>query len=182
FAGCFNCNGRAGGCSEHHQPHDRCAANDLAATHDAHVGIELFDRSHELRRRARMQTLPVANAQAAHHGAVAEALLIWRTLLSARGWSAHLPVSTRLAMVTYFRPASWAAATASASGHSSRTLASLTSIGRLMPARTSTFGRLITEMARFEGVPPNISVKIATPSPVSTRLTAPIMPLRRSST
>ena len=32
---------------------------------------------------------------------------------------AHFPVSTRLAMVTYFRPASWAAATASASGHSS---------------------------------------------------------------
>ena len=52
---------------------------------------------------------------------------------------------------------------------SSRTLASLTSIGRLMPASTSTLGRPITEIARFDGVPPNMSVRMATPSPVSTR-------------
>src|SRR3954453_17409181 len=79
---------------------------------------------------------------------------------------AHLPVRTRLAIVMYFRPESWAAATASVSGHSSRTLASLTSIGRLMPASTSTLGRPITEIARFDGVPPNMSVRIATPSPL----------------
>src|SRR6476469_10251376 len=74
---------------------------------------------------------------------------------------AHFPASTRLAMVTYLRPAAWAAATASSSGHSSRTLASLTSIGMLMPAITSTFGRPMHEMARLASVPPNISVKIA---------------------
>src|SRR5262249_6666620 len=82
------------------------------------------------------------------------------------GRFAHLPVRTRLAMVMYLRPESWAAATASVSGHSSLTLASFTSIGRLMPARTSTFGRPMTEMARLEGVPPNMSVRMATPSPV----------------
>src|SRR6516164_9680676 len=94
----------------------------------------------------------------------------------------HLPDKTRLAMVTYFRPASCAAATASGSGHSSRTLASFTSIGRLIPARTSTLGRLMTEIARFDGVPPNMSVRMATPSPLSTRRTASIMSMRRSST
>ena len=32
-----------------------------------------------------------------------------------------------------------------------------------MPASTSTLGWLITEIARFEGVPPNMSVRMATP-------------------
>src|SRR5262249_51061874 len=76
---------------------------------------------------------------------------------------AHFPASTRLAMVTYLRPAAWAAATASSSGHSSRTLASLTSIGMLMPASTSTLGRPIQEIARLDGVPPNMSVRMTTP-------------------
>src|SRR5437660_988620 len=88
------------------------------------------------------------------------------------GRLAHLPDSTRLAMVMYLRPESCAAATASVSGHSSRTLASFTSIGRLIPASTSTLGRPITEIARLDGVPPNMSVRIATPWPLSTRLTA----------
>src|SRR4029453_15723599 len=76
---------------------------------------------------------------------------------------AHLPERTGLAMVMCLRPESWAAAAALVSGHSSRTLASLTSIGRLIPARTSTLGRPITEIARLEGVPPNILVMMATP-------------------
>src|SRR5262249_45571515 len=88
------------------------------------------------------------------------------------GRLSHLPASTRLAMVTYLRPASWAAATASGSGQSPLTLASFTSIGRLIPARTPTLGRLMTDMARLDGVPPNMSVRITTPSPVSTRFTA----------
>src|ERR1700736_3034233 len=79
----------------------------------------------------------------------------------------HLPARTRLAMATYLRPASWPMAIASGSERSSRTLASLTSIGRLIPASTSTFGRLIQEIARFDGVPPNMSVRMATPSPLS---------------
>src|SRR5215217_6097638 len=47
-----------------------------------------------------------------------------------------------LAMVTYLRAASSAMATASGSERPWRTLANLTSIGRLIPASTSTFGRL----------------------------------------
>ena len=49
----------------------------------------------------------------------------------------------------------------------SRTDASLMSIGRLTPARTSTLPPFMTEMARLEGVPPNMSVSSTTPSPLS---------------
>src|SRR5437764_9983304 len=40
---------------------------------------------------------------------------------------------------------------------------------------------LMQEIARLDGVPPNMSVRIATPSPLSTRLTASIMSLRQRS-
>ena len=68
----------------------------------------------------------------------------------------------------YLRPASCAAATAACNGSLSRAEASLISIGRLMPAMTSTLPVSITEMARFDGVPPNMSVSRMTPSPPST--------------
>ena len=55
---------------------------------------------------------------------------------------------------------------------SPRTRASLTSIGRLTPAMTSISRFCITEMARLDGVPPNMSVRMTTPSPVSARPTA----------
>ena len=48
----------------------------------------------------------------------------------------------------------------------SRTPASLISIGRLTPAITSTLARSSTEMARLDGVPPNMSVSSTTPSPL----------------
>ena len=69
----------------------------------------------------------------------------------------------------YFRPASSAQFTASASGCFERTLASFTSIGRFTPAITSTPCRCIIEIARLDGVPPNMSVSSTTPSPVSHR-------------
>src|SRR5258708_8067612 len=81
----------------------------------------------------------------------------------------------------YLRPASWAQATASSRLWRARTLASLISIGRLRPAITSALVCSITEMARFEGVPPNISVSRMTPAPVSTRPQAARMSLRRRS-
>src|SRR2546430_1597377 len=179
-AGCLNRDGRAGAGREHHQSHDRGAADALGAPQDPDLGIELLDGLHEFGRGARVQSLLVADFENTHDSVFATCRA--RLIIGSAVRVTHLPVRTRLAMVTYLRPASWAAATASWSGHSSRILASLTSIGRLMPARTSTLGRLITEMARFEGVPPNISVRIATPSPVSTRLTASMMSLRRCST
>jgi ABC-type glutathione transport system ATPase component len=64
----------------------------------------------------------------------------------------------------------------------SRSEASLISIGRLMPARTSAPVSAITEMARFDGVPPNMSVRTMTPPPASTRRTASISSVRRAST
>src|SRR5215831_2025596 len=164
---------------ERHQAHDRGAAHALAAAQDAHVGLELLHRLDEFCRGARVQPLLVDDAQDAHDGARPR----WRVgkFLTETARFSHFPASTRLAIVMYLRPDSCAAATASGRGHSPRTLASLTSIGRLIPARTSTFGLLITEMARFDGVPPNMSVRIATPSPLSTRLTASMMFLRHCS-
>src|SRR5436190_13850316 len=167
--------------SEHHQAHDRCSADGLVPAGDANLGVEFFHCLHEFGGGARVQAFLVADDKGAHHRLCGSRLRLGHAgTVLARG--VHLPDKTRLAMVTYLRPASCAAATASASGHSSRTLASFTSIGRLIPASTSTLGRLITEIARFDGVPPNMSVKIATPSPLSTRRTASMMSLRRAST
>src|SRR5204862_6184856 len=140
---------------------------------------EFLHQLHELGRRSRMQAAFVDDQEFAgdrigRHGRPG-------VIRGRRVVVAHLPASTRLAMVTYLRPASWAMAIASGSERSSRTLASLTSMGRLMPASTSTFGRLMQEIARLEGVPPNMSGRIATPSPLSTRLTASMMSLRHRS-
>ena len=55
------------------------------------------------------------------------------------------------------------------------------SIGRFTPAMTSTFSVFIRLMARFEGVPPNRSVRMMTPLPLSTAWIALAMSLRRSS-
>src|SRR6478672_10864203 len=167
----LDCDAGAGG--EHHQAHDRGSANAFRAAGDPDLGVILFHDHDEFGRGAGMQPTLVADLDRA--GGVGIACRPARPIVAGASRLAHLPVRTRLAMVTYLRPASWAAATASCSGHSSRTLASLTSIGRLMPASTSTCGRLITEIARFEGVPPNMSVKMATPWPLSTRLTASTM-------
>src|SRR5688572_8079599 len=81
----------------------------------------------------------------------------------------------------YLRPASCAAVTAACSVCPSRMPASLISIGRLMPAITSTLARSSTEMARLDGVPPNMSVSSTTPSPLSTSLTRSRISLRRCS-
>src|SRR5215470_17248383 len=160
---------------QHHQAHDRGAADPLGAAGDEHLGIELLHRHDELGGGAGMQAALIADFQHTTDGRRPGGI-------GAGARLAHFPFSTRLATVMYLRPASCAASTASCSGHSSRTLASLTSIGKFMPASTSTCGRLITEMARFEGVPPNMSVRMATPWPLSTRLTASMMSRRRCST
>src|SRR5262249_4208501 len=171
--------GAAGG-GERHQSHDRGPAHALAAADDAHVGVEFLHRLDELGRGAGVQPLLVDDPDHAHHRARPR-----RRVGKFGGETARFsqfPASTRLAMVMYLRPDSCAAATASGSEVSPRTFASLTSIGRLIPASTSTLGRLMTEIARLEGVPPNMSVRMATRSPLSTRLTASMMSLRRSST
>src|SRR5450755_1991018 len=170
--------GDAGPCGQHHQTHDRGAADAFVTARDGDGGVELFGGLHEFGRGAGVQALLVDDLDLTHNGGGA---ILGQTVIRLSG-AVHLPVSTRLAIVQYLRPASWAAATASSSGQVSRTLASLINMGRLIPARTSTLGWLITEIARFDGVPPNISVRMATPSPLSTRLTASRIFLRHCST
>src|SRR5262249_2128003 len=169
-----------GGRIEHQQVQDRGAVDALVTAGDRHVRVEFLDREHELRRRPRMQPLAVDDGEHPHDRPLGR--MLFRPRAGRVGRFVHLPASTRLATVMYLRPASCAWATASASADSSRTLASFTSMGRLMPASTSTLGRFMTEMDRFDGVPPNISVRMAPPSPLSTRLTASMMSWRRRST
>src|SRR4029453_8395080 len=81
----------------------------------------------------------------------------------------------------YLRPASRAAATAAPTlitlGAPSRRM----SIGKLTPAMTSMSSLFIRLMARFDGVPPNRSVRMMTPLPRSTRWIAAAMSARRAS-
>src|SRR5450631_3060184 len=164
---------------QHHQPHNGGAADRLVAFCHPDFGAEALDRLDEFSGSARVQTALVDDGNFPGYRARRDT---WPAInFGRRVVVGHLPARTRLAMVTYLRPASWAMAMASGSDRSSRTLASLTSMGRLMPASTSTFGRLMQEIARLEGVPPNMSVRIATPSPLSTRLTASMMSLRHKS-
>src|SRR5438105_3365944 len=168
-----------GRCRQHHQSHDRGAADGLAAARHPDFGIEALDGLDEFSGGARVQSAFVDDEKLAGDGACRHARP--GNVFGRRDVVVHLPASTRLAMVTYLRPASWAIAIASGSERSSRTFASLTSMGRLMPASTSTLGRLMQEIARLEGVPPNMSVRMATPSPLSTRFTASMMSLRHKS-
>src|SRR5207302_10839777 len=140
---------------ERHQAHDRRAAGALAAADHPHVGVVLLHHLDEFCRGAGVQTPLVDDADDAHHGARPRRWV--GTFVGETARFSHFPASTRLAIVMYLRPDSCAAATASGSGLSPRTFASLTSIGRLMPARTSTLRLLITEIAKFDGVPPNMS-------------------------
>src|SRR5262245_41184826 len=165
----------AGPGREHHQAHDRGAADPLGSTSDEHLCIELLHRHDKLGGGAGVQAALVADFQYATDGGRGPCGIGTGVRL------AHLPFSPRLATVMYLRPASCAAITASCNGQSSRTLSSLTSIGKFIPASTSTCGRPITEIERLDGVPPNMSVRMATPSPLSTRFTASMMSRRRCS-
>ena len=62
-----------------------------------------------------------------------------------------------------------------------RALARRISIGRLIPAITSTLPLFISEIARLEGVPPNRSVSTITPAPASTVPIASAISRRRAS-
>src|SRR5262249_47042152 len=155
----------------------------FAAPADAHIDLEPFHSLHEFGRRPSVQALLINDFQHPNKHAWGNPCAVGvASVFAGKPHVCHLPANTRLPMVMYLRPASCAPTTASANGHSSRTFTSLSNIGRLIPARPSTLGRLITEIARFEGVPPNMSVKITTPSPVSTFFTASMMSRRRCST
>src|SRR6185312_5952533 len=146
----------AGG--QHHQPHDREAGDLLALEGDADGGVVLAGGAHKLGRRARVKAALVGDRQGALEGP-------GRRVRRGARHEASL-ARMREATVMYLRPASCAMRTASAIGRL-RTEASFTSIGRLTPASTSIRACSMMEMARLDGVPPNMSVSTMTPSPVS---------------
>src|SRR5262249_53297422 len=143
----------------------------LALEADANRCVELARHAHELGGRASVQAALVGDRQSALDRADGR--------LSGPAHEASL-ARMRDATVMYLRPASCAMRTASPIGRL-RTLASFTSIGRLTPASTSMRACSMIEMARFEGVPPNMSVSTITPSPVSQARARSRISLRRFS-
>src|SRR5580658_9443078 len=101
---------------------------------------------HETRRGAGVQPLLVADLDDPPHGGRRRRFCLGR---GARRLGAHRCASARSCEATlmYLRPASCAPITARARLSVCRRLASLISIGRLMPAMTSIFARSITEIA-----------------------------------
>src|SRR3954447_25740243 len=169
---------RGGG--KHHQPHDRAARNGGAVFADRHLRLELRGHFDKAGRGARVQSLLVADLHETAGGQLAvrsggqsrNMRLRVHRRASARIWEATL---------MYLRPASCAPRTVRSRLSVWRRLASLISIGRLTPAMTSTLPRSITEIARLDGVPPNISVSSTAPSPVSTSRIECRMSCRRCS-
>src|SRR5690606_10614445 len=133
---------------------------------DAHVGVEPGGEGDELGGGARMQ-----------------AALVLDLNLFTQHQRFHQDTPARIFEATeiYLRPASCAASTAAVTSQVRRTVASLMSMGRFTPAITSTLGVPMSEIARFDGVPPNMSVSRMTPLPASTASTAWAMSCRRAS-
>ena len=101
-AGGLDRDGRAGRGAEHHQPHDRGAADGLAAAGHADGGVEALDRLAEFRRGAGVQALLVDDLQHPDDGV--RRIAAFRQVAVEILGAAHFPASTRLAMVTYLRP------------------------------------------------------------------------------
>src|SRR5579872_3029422 len=152
--------------AERQNAHDRIAADCLAATRNSDLGVETIDALYEFRRRSGVQALAIDDEHLTCAGA--GELRRRRAIVVAGRLTvrlAHLPANTLLATVMYLRPASRASPTACSRSAVSRTEASLISIGRLIPQITSTRPPSMTEIARLEGVPPNMSVSKTTPRP-----------------
>src|SRR5690348_10722016 len=150
--------------AEHHQPHDRRAADLVPVLLDVDHGVDLARKVDELGAGPRMEPALVGDLDLAA-GLVQAAA------------SPRISEATEI----YFRPASRAAATAAWTGITLRAPSSRISIGRLTPAMTSTFSPFIRLIARFDGVPPNRSVRMMTPLPLSTWAMARAMSWRRAS-
>src|SRR5262245_49370767 len=161
--------------SQHHQAHDGEAGDLLALEADAHLGVELAGGAHELGGGTGVQAALVGDGKHAPQPPDA-GIRAFRRGVRHEASLARM----REATVMYLRPVSWAMRTASAIGRL-RTEASLTSIGRLTPASTSMGACSMIEMARLEGVPPNMSVSTITPSPVSQALALSRISARRFS-
>src|SRR5215471_18310709 len=166
---------------QHHQSHDRAAGDFGAVLPYPDLGIELPRGFDEAGGSAGMEPLLVANRRAPANKAGRRLRFTNKPLI--HWFSAHrrASVSSCEATLIYFRPASCAPRTVRSRLSLCRRLASLISIGRLTPATTSILARSITEIARLDGVPPNMSVSNTAPSPVSTAAIERRISCRRSS-
>ena len=166
--------------AEGQQAHDRASAHGLAAAGDRDVRVEVLDGLDEFGRGAGVQAPAVDDREfpieaPSGTGAGGQSWSRGRSMGSFPGQDARGDVDV-------FAPGFLGVRHRVAPGaSSSRTLASLISIGRLMPATTSTELPFMQDSARFEGVPPNMSVRTTTPLPELTRQTAAMMSLRRVS-
>src|SRR5688572_23894955 len=163
----------ARGGREHHQPHDGAAGHRIAVLADPDLGRELGGGLDEAGGGAGVQPLLVADLDAAPNrrgsvGGVRREMAGLAVVAFAVGAHRRASANSCEATLMYLRPASCAPRTVRSRLSLWRRLASLISIGRLTPAITSTLPRSITEIARFDGVPPNMSVSNTAPSPVST--------------
>src|SRR5690606_34233340 len=127
----------AGACRQHHQPHDRSASDRRSVLGDGDGGVEQADRLDKFCGSAGMQAAFVDDQEVTGLAGGHQILV-------------HLPLSTRLATLIYFRPASEASASTLSMSLSARIPASLISIGRLTPAMTSILPLSITEIDRTE--------------------------------
>src|SRR5690606_11399704 len=121
-----------------HQPHDRGAGDRVSVLFDGQFARLRGGEGDELGAGAGVKATAIADEHGAAHPAQAAA-----------------SPSTSDATVIYLRPASRAAATASVTLIVLRAPPSRISIGRLIPAITSTRPASSSEMARLDGVPPN---------------------------
>src|SRR5438552_2337810 len=150
--------------AEHHQAHDRGAANLVAVLLDLDLRVDLAGKIDEFGAGPGVEPAHVGNLDLAADRVQAAA-------------SPRISLATEI----YLRPASRAAATAAWTGITLRAPSSRISIGRFTPAMTSIFSLFIKLIARFDGVPPNKSVRMITPWPWSTRPIALAISLRRRS-
>src|SRR5262245_30672052 len=134
---------------EHHQSHDRPAGHGRSVLAHPDIGFELRRRLDKTRRGAGVKPLLVADLDGAPRRGRSLCGRFGKVL---GGIGCHRRASARSCEATlmYLRPASCAPSTARSSFSFWRRLASLISIGRLMPAMTSILPRSMTEIARLD--------------------------------
>src|SRR5207302_6961138 len=133
-----------------------------------HLGVKEPDHFDELGGGAGVEALLVADRHDRARCSIVRRRFRTGRLVGGRRTHRRASLSSCEATLMYLRPASWAPSTVRSRLSVWRKLASLISIGRLTPAMTSILPRSMTEIARFEGVPPNMSVNNTAPSPLST--------------
>src|SRR5258708_3350336 len=165
----------AGSGGEHHQAHDRPPGDRAAVLGNGDLGGESLRQLDEARGGAGVQATLIDDGDATFDAR--RRRVRQRPIVHAF----FSPLSSREATLMYLRPASCPLPTPWDKDSLARTLASLIRSGRLTPAITSTLALSMIEIARLDGVPPNMSVSSTTPSPESTSATRSRISRRRCS-